>query len=134
MTDMRLLPLLFVLDDAGTPAIRCLCGAEGASVRRGVAHQMTRLRAAPPATLLSPDTGDLGALRMVLHARTCERGQALLAAGRNPLTEATPAAAPPLPVAGQTPAAGVRQQPGRGNTPAAGSQPSTASQGILCGP
>ena len=38
---------------------------------------------------LAPDVSDLGALRMILHARGCERGQALLEAGRNPLAGIT---------------------------------------------
>lgn len=85
-----MLPLLFVLDDQGTPAIRCLCGAEATTVRRGLAHQLTRQVHVNPAVMkLAPDVSDLGALRMILHARGCERGQALLEAGRNPLAGIT---------------------------------------------
>jgi len=79
------LPLLVVEDEAGTPSIRCLCGAEGARAKRGVAHRLSGLRAAPPATELATDVTDLGALRMILHARNCQRGQNLLREGHNPL-------------------------------------------------
>lgn len=69
------LPLRIVNDPAAGVMVRCLCGATLASVRRHVAHQMTGLRAAPPATLLAADVTPAGLARMVLHAQTCERGR-----------------------------------------------------------
>jgi hypothetical protein len=70
---------LRIVDGPDGAMIRCLCGATGASVRRHVAHQMTGLRAAPAATVLSPDVTPAGLARMVLHGQTCERGKQLLA-------------------------------------------------------
>ena len=80
---MRQLPLI-VVDQPGGATIRCLCGAEPATLRRGLAVglQMARTgtgqnrgRARLAADLTTP-----GLLMMVLHAGRCKRGQAILEA------------------------------------------------------
>ena len=52
------LPLRVLIDDAGTPLIRCLCGTELAAVR---------------GRELTYDFSPGGLIRMVLHARHCNR-------------------------------------------------------------
>ena len=55
---MRELPLRIITDDDGTPAIRCLCGAEAAAVIQ-------------PGRSLRPDLSPAMITRMILHARRC---------------------------------------------------------------
>lgn len=86
MSRYTVLPILIVTDQDGAPSVRGLCGAEAAAVRRGANTQLTRMRAsAPGRTRVTADVTDLGVLRMILHARSCHRCQALQESGHHPL-------------------------------------------------
>jgi hypothetical protein len=66
MTERRELPLRIDEDPDG-PVIRCLCGAEAAV--------MDPPRAVPAIRHSVPDASPAALLRMVLHAKACQRGQ-----------------------------------------------------------
>jgi hypothetical protein len=66
MTGRRELPLR-IFDDPAGPVIRCLCGAEAAL--------MDPPRAQPAVRHSVPDASPAALLRMVLHAKQCQRGQ-----------------------------------------------------------
>lgn len=78
---MSILPLR-IIDQPGGPVIRCLCGAEGAVLRAGLANRsMTGLRGSGPAlSRASPDLTPAAVLRMILHARNCARAAEIIAA------------------------------------------------------
>lgn len=61
----RELPLRIIVDDGGTPVIRCLCGAEAAAVIQ-------------PGRSLRPDLSPAIITRMILHARRCTLRQEAL--------------------------------------------------------
>lgn len=82
MSDFTVLPLLIVRDKHGTPGIRCRCGAEASTLRKGVGSKLRGMRAAPPMPNLGPDATELGLLNMILHATSCKRGNELMEAGR----------------------------------------------------
>jgi hypothetical protein len=66
---------LRIVDQAGGPVIRCLCGAELAVMKRGLTNELIGLRRSDYQPRLSPDLTPAGVMRMVLHAKTCVRGQ-----------------------------------------------------------
>lgn len=82
MSEFTVLPLLIVRDKQGTPSIRCRCGAEASTLRKGTGSKLRGMRAAPPMPNLAPDVTDLGLLNMILHATACKRGNELMEAGR----------------------------------------------------
>lgn len=111
MSRYKALPIVIAEDEDGTPAVLALCGAEAATMRRGAAHQLTRLRAAPPALKLNADVTASGVISMILHAKTCGACQALMQARLHPLdTTPLPGAASPLALAGAVPPAGATVQ------------------------
>ena len=75
-TTSAVFPLLIV-DRPGGPVIQCLCGAESAVIRNGLANRdMVGLRSSGPAQAhASADLTGAGVMRMVLHAKSCVRGQ-----------------------------------------------------------
>jgi hypothetical protein len=72
----RELPLRIV-ETATGPAIKCLCDAESAILRLGVANStMTGLRSSGRAMPAArADLTPAGVLRMILHAQRCVAGQ-----------------------------------------------------------
>lgn len=68
----RELPLRFYRLAAGGYVLRCLCGREITSVRRGVT-KMTQLRAAISLPDLAADISLGGILIMVTHAERCDK-------------------------------------------------------------
>lgn len=70
---------LRVVDAPGGPVLRCLCGAESAVIRSGLANStMTRLRSSGPAMPhASADLTPAAVMRMILHAKNCLRGSNL---------------------------------------------------------
>jgi hypothetical protein len=83
---------LRIVDQPGGTVIRCLCGAELATLRRGVAA-LAVLRQAVTLPHLSPDITAAGLVVMVAHAKTCADGRrrAAVLAGMNEGTAAAPA-------------------------------------------
>lgn len=78
---MTELPLR-VIDQDGGAALRCLCGVEAATLRRGLVAdaKMAHLAGANRGQVkLAPDMTTPGLLMMVCHAMACERGRAILA-------------------------------------------------------
>lgn len=69
---------LRVVDQPGGAVIRCLCGAEAATLRKAVT-QMAGLRAAAPLPGLSPDITPAAVLNMIIHARSCAAARWLAA-------------------------------------------------------
>ena len=112
MSRYTALPIVIAVDEDDTPAVLALCGAEAATMRRGTAHGLIRLRAAPPALKLDADVTAAGVLRMILHAQICETCQALQQAHLHPLDPIqTPAAGrPPLPAIGRASPAGAPRE------------------------
>ena len=74
---------LRIVDQPGGAVIRCLCGAEAASIRRATT-QMSGLRASAALPGLAPDVTPAGILMMIVHARACAA-----AASRRPAGERT---------------------------------------------
>jgi len=68
-----------VYDDNGRINVRCLCDAEATAWRRGSEQAAPIIRAARsnpvPILGLTTDTKPAAILRLVLHARSCLRGQ-----------------------------------------------------------
>ena len=64
---------LRIIDQPGGAVIRCLCGAELATLRRGVTR-MAGLRQAVALPHLSPDITAAGLVVMVAHAKACDSG------------------------------------------------------------
>lgn len=75
------LPLRIVAQPGGA-VIRCLCGAEVATVRRGLARGH-RMAVSQPG--LSPDVTPAGLLMMIAHAGRCQRGQQIQANLQTPV-------------------------------------------------
>ncbi len=72
---------LRIIDQPGGAVIRCLCGAELAALKRGLAGGVAFARTAganPAQGKLSPDVSPAGLLIMVSHAQRCQRGAAVL--------------------------------------------------------
>lgn len=69
-----ILPLR-IIDQAGGPVIRCLCGAEAAVARLMPPNRaMLGLRGSGPRVdRLRPDLSPHAVLSMVLHAKRCDR-------------------------------------------------------------
>lgn len=69
-----------VIDQPGGPVLRCLCGAESSTLRRGTVNRsMPGLRGSGPAQLRAgPDMSPAALVIMAAHARSCERGRELL--------------------------------------------------------
>ena len=65
----HVLPLRIV-DQPGGAVIRCLCGRELASLRKGVT-ELSRMRGAVSLPHLSPDISPAGLLVMIVHAKGC---------------------------------------------------------------
>lgn len=82
---MRILPLRIIETDRGL-VIRCLCGAESAVIRQGLANPgMLGLRGSGHRIgQLASDVTPAGVLNMALHARNCHRAADLLAAQPQP--------------------------------------------------
>ncbi len=76
---MPALPLRIV-DQPGGAVIRCLCGAELATLRRGLT-ELPGMRSAVYMPHLSPDVTARGLLVMVVHAKACAAGQAMATGG-----------------------------------------------------
>lgn len=72
---------LRVVDQPGGAVIRCLCGQELATLRKGTT-QMGGLRAAAALPHLSPDLTPGGLAIMVAHGKQCKTGAARLAGAR----------------------------------------------------
>jgi hypothetical protein len=72
----RLLPL-HVIDQPGGAVIRCLCGAELATLRRATTN-LRGMSAAARLPHLSPDITAAGLAIMVAHAKQCRPGLARL--------------------------------------------------------
>ena len=68
-----------IVDDGSGPVLRCLCGAESATLRKGTVNRsMTRLRSSGPAALaMAAGLTPADLLIMVAHARTCARAAEL---------------------------------------------------------
>jgi len=66
---------LRIVDQPGGAVVRCLCGAELASMRRGLANELVRLRSSAGRVHLSPDVSPAGLLCMIVHAKSCAAGQ-----------------------------------------------------------
>jgi hypothetical protein len=69
---------LRIIDQPGGATVRCLCGAEAATLRRA-STGMLRMRGAVSLPGLSPDVSPAGLLMMIAHAKQCERGRELAA-------------------------------------------------------
>lgn len=61
---------LRIIDQPGGAVIRCLCGAEAATLRRGITPTRA-MRRAVQLNQLSPDVTPAAVLIMILHARAC---------------------------------------------------------------
>jgi hypothetical protein len=61
---------LRIVDQPGGAVIRCLCGAEAATLRRAVTPTRA-MRSAVQLNQLSPDVTPAAVLMMILHARKC---------------------------------------------------------------
>lgn len=70
---------LRILDQPGGAVIRCLCGAELSTLRRGTTV-LAGLRQAVALPHLSPDITAAGLVVMVAHAKACARGRERAAA------------------------------------------------------
>lgn len=72
----NVLPVV-VIDHPQGLILACLCGAEGALIRKGLANDtMTGLRGSGEAMpRLRADVTPAGLLRIILHAQRCVRGQ-----------------------------------------------------------
>ncbi len=68
---------LRIIDTGRGIIVRCLCGAESATLRRATVNtSMPGLRSSGAAmTHASPDLTPAGILRMAVHAKNCLRGR-----------------------------------------------------------
>lgn len=66
---------LRVVDTPGGLRLVCLCGAEATVIRPGLANELIRLKASHSRPKASAGLTPVGLLRLVLHAKTCVRGQ-----------------------------------------------------------
>jgi hypothetical protein len=72
------LPVRVLQRPGGGVVIACLCGAESAVLRSGLANTLTGLRRSSCRPQLGTDLSPAGMARMILHAQGCLRGQNLL--------------------------------------------------------
>jgi len=70
---------LRIIDQPGGATIRCLCGRELASIRKGLVAEHILIRENRARAHLSPDITARGLAIMVAHAISCDRGRQLLA-------------------------------------------------------
>lgn len=90
------LPLRVIEKPEGIVLV-CLCGAESAMIRSGAGnHTMVGLRSSGVARPhLAADLTPAGLMRIVLHARTCLRGENLAAELGRPAAEPLVISGPP---------------------------------------
>lgn len=67
---------LRIIDQPGGAVIRCLCGAELSTLRRGTT-EIPGMRSSVRLLHLSPDITPAGLMIMVVHAKQCVIGKAL---------------------------------------------------------